>query len=102
MRRFLSALALLAALAAVTPALAVEQAESNWHQWRGPNASMVAVGDRLYVTGRDGTTVVLKHGDDVEVLATNTVGEAVDASPAIVGDVMYIRGAEHLFCVGEK
>jgi outer membrane protein assembly factor BamB len=65
-------------------------------------ASLVGVGGRIYVTGRDGTTVVLKHGDEVEVLATNTVGEDVDASPAIVGDVMYIRGAEHLFCIGEK
>jgi outer membrane protein assembly factor BamB len=60
---------------------------------------MVGVDGRIYVTARDGTTVVLKHGDAVEVLATNTVGEAVDASPAIVGDVMYIRGAEHLFCI---
>jgi outer membrane protein assembly factor BamB len=65
-------------------------------------ASLVGIGGRIYVTGRDGSTVVLKHGDEVEVLATNTVGEDVDASPAIVGDVMYIRGAEHLFCIGEE
>jgi outer membrane protein assembly factor BamB len=64
-------------------------------------ASPVAAEGRMYFTGRDGTTVVLKHGDQIEVLATNSVGEDVDASPAIVGDKMYIRGAEHLFCIGE-
>jgi outer membrane protein assembly factor BamB len=64
-------------------------------------ASPVAADGRLYFTGRDGTTVVLKHGDELEVLATNTVGEPVDASPAIVGDHLYIRGAEHLFGIGE-
>jgi outer membrane protein assembly factor BamB len=65
-------------------------------------ASPVSADGRIYITGRDGTTVVLKHGDEVEVLATNSVGEPVDASPAIIGDRMYIRGAEHLFCIGEK
>jgi hypothetical protein len=64
-------------------------------------ASPVAADGRIYITGRDGTTVVLKHGDEVEVLATNTVGEDVDASPAIVGDQMIIRGAEHLFCISQ-
>jgi outer membrane protein assembly factor BamB len=64
-------------------------------------ASPVAADGRIYITGRDGTTVVLKHGDEIEVLATNTVGEDVDASPAIVGDQMFIRGAEHLFCISE-
>ena len=65
-------------------------------------ASMVATDGGIYITGRDGTTVVIKHGDKLEVLATNTVGEAVDASPAIVGETMYIRGAEHLFCIDEE
>jgi len=42
MRRFLSALALLTVLVAVTPARAVDQADANWHQWRGPNANGLA------------------------------------------------------------
>ncbi|HEX6963836.1 MAG TPA: PQQ-binding-like beta-propeller repeat protein [Lacipirellula sp.] len=63
-------------------------------------ASPVAAQGRMYFTGRDGTTVVLRDGDAIDVLATNAVGEPVDASPAIVGDTMYIRGVEHLFCIG--
>ena len=65
-------------------------------------ASMVAADGRIYITARDGKTLVIKHGDELEVLATNTVGEPVDASPAIVGDHMYIRGAEHLFGIGAE
>lgn len=64
-------------------------------------ASPVAAADRIYFTGRDGTTVVLKHGTSLDVLATNTLGEAVDASPAIVGSEMFIRGEIHLFCIAQ-
>lgn len=64
-------------------------------------ASPVAAAGRIYTTGRDGSTVVIKAGEKMEVLATNSVGEATDASPAIVGDTIYIRGNEHLFCIKE-
>lgn len=64
-------------------------------------ASPVGAAGRVYITGRDGTTLVIRDGDELEVLATNTVGEPVDASPAIVGDEMFIRGENHLFCISE-
>jgi outer membrane protein assembly factor BamB len=62
-------------------------------------ASPVAAKERIYFTGRDGTTVVIKQADKLEVLATNRVGEGVDASPAIVGKQLFIRGEQHLFCI---
>ena len=65
-------------------------------------ASPVGAAGRVYLTGRDGTTLVIRDADELEVLATNTVGEAVDASPAIVGDEMFIRGEKHLFCISEQ
>jgi outer membrane protein assembly factor BamB len=65
-------------------------------------ASPVGAAGRIYVTARDGTTVVISDGDKVEILATNSVGEPVDASPALVGDDIYIRGEHHLFCIGAK
>jgi outer membrane protein assembly factor BamB len=65
-------------------------------------ASLVAAADRIYCTSREGVTTVIKHGDQFEVLSVNKLGEPVDASPAIVGNRMYIRGAEHLFCIGEQ
>ena len=64
-------------------------------------ASPVGAAGRIYFTGRDGTTVVLKQGDKVEVLATNRLGEGVDASPAIVGKQLFLRGKEHLYCIEE-
>jgi outer membrane protein assembly factor BamB len=62
-------------------------------------ASPVAAADRLYYTDRDGTTLVIAHGAELKVLTTNKLGEGIDASPAIVGKQMFLRGARHLYCV---
>ena len=62
-------------------------------------ASPVGAAGRVYFTGRDGTTVVLKDADKLEVLATNRLGEAVDASPALVGKQLFLRGRDHLYCI---
>lgn len=63
-------------------------------------ASPIAAGGHIFVTDRNGTTVVLKDAEQFEVIATNSVGETVDATPAPVGDELIIRGEKHLFCVG--
>lgn len=62
-------------------------------------ASPVAAKDRIYIVGRNGTTAVIKNSPALEVLATNKLGEPVDASPALVGKEMFVRGAEHLYCL---
>ena len=62
-------------------------------------ASPVGAADRVYITGRDGTTVVLRHGAEFEVLSTNVLEERFDASPAIAGDELYLRGARHLYSI---
>jgi len=64
-------------------------------------ASPVGAGDKIYICGRDGTTLVLKKGPELEILATNHLGETIDATPAIVGDQIFIRGEKHLFCIAE-
>jgi outer membrane protein assembly factor BamB len=64
-------------------------------------ASPVGAAGRIYFTGRDGTTVVIRHADEFEVLATNELGESVDATPAIVGDEIFIRSDRHLYCISE-
>jgi outer membrane protein assembly factor BamB len=61
-------------------------------------ASPVGVADRIYFVDRAGTTLVLKRGDKVEVLATNRLGEGVDASPVVVGKQLFLRGEKHLYC----
>ena len=35
---------------------------------------------------------------EAEVLAVNELNETFHASPAIVGDAIYLRGDEHLYC----
>jgi outer membrane protein assembly factor BamB len=62
-------------------------------------ASIVGAAGRVYVSDREGTTLVLKDGPSLEVLATNTIDEGINATPAIVGDTMFIRGSNHLYCV---
>ena len=64
-------------------------------------ASPVAAGGNIYLTGRSGNTVVIKDSDKFEVVASNSVGETVDATPAPAGDNLFIRGEKHLFCIGK-
>ena len=66
-------------------------------------ASPVAVADRIYITGRNGATVVLDTTkDEVAVLAENQLDDVIDASPAIVGDEIFIRGEKNLYCIAAE
>ena len=64
-------------------------------------ASPVAAGGRVYLTDRSGKIVVISDSNEFKVLATNSLGEGIDATPAIVGNEMFIRSAKHLFCIAE-
>lgn len=64
-------------------------------------ASPVAAGGHVYLTGRNGTTVVIKDSGNFEITSTNSVGETVDATPAPVDNELFIRGARTLFCISE-
>src|SRR5439155_10371807 len=65
-------------------------------------ASPVAAAGRVYLVGRDGTTVVIKDADKLEILATNKLNDPTDASPAIVGKQLFLRSRQNLYCVEEK
>jgi len=67
----------------------------------GVYASPVAAAGKIYLTGRNGATVVLKASDKVEVLATNKLDEGIDASPALAGKEIFLRGKQHLYCIAE-
>ncbi len=64
-------------------------------------ASPVGAAGRVYIPGREGTTLVIRHGPEFEILATNTLDDGFDASPAIVGDEMYLRGRRYLYKIAE-
>lgn len=64
-------------------------------------ASPVAAAGRIYVTSREGVTVVLKDGERPEVLAQNRLDDTFSASPALVGDTLYLRGERFLYALAE-
>jgi len=68
----------------------------------GIYASPVGVGDRVYFLSRDGNATVIRHGSEYSVLATNTLDDDFDASPVIVGDEIYLRGHQYLYCIANK
>jgi outer membrane protein assembly factor BamB len=65
-------------------------------------ASPVAAAGRVYVTGRDGVTAVVDAGPGLKVLATNSVADAVDASPALVDGEIYLRGLKYLYRISSN
>ncbi len=65
-------------------------------------SSPLIAGGRVYLADRDGTTLVLKEGDGIETLATNKLGEGIDAAPVAVGKTLLLRGAGHVWCIEEK
>jgi len=64
-------------------------------------ASPIAANGHVYLTGRRGTTVVIKDSDKLEIVASNSLGETIDATPAPVDNQLFIRGEKHLFCIAE-
>ncbi|MFO1498098.1 MAG: PQQ-binding-like beta-propeller repeat protein [Verrucomicrobiota bacterium] len=66
---------------------------------RGVYASPLGAAGRVYLAGRDGGVLVLKKGDQLEVLARNKLDDQFDASPAAVGNQLFLRGMTHLYCI---
>ena len=60
-------------------------------------SSPVGAQGRVYITSRDGTTLVIRHGPRFDVLATNTLDDGFDASPALVDNEIYLRGNRYLY-----
>jgi outer membrane protein assembly factor BamB len=65
-------------------------------------SSPVATADgRVYLAGA-GRSYVLKAGPKLDVLATNDLGDASHASPAVADGRLFLKGRKWLFCVGTK
>lgn len=62
----------------------------------GYTASPVAAGGRIYFAGERGAVHVVKAGPRFEVLASNQTGGICMATPAIAGDTLFVRTAEHI------
>ena len=75
-----------------------------WESQRLPSvrmifASPVGAAGRLYVTGRNGITLVIKNNDPFEILETNALADSFSASPILDGQALYLRGEHFLYCI---
>jgi outer membrane protein assembly factor BamB len=64
-------------------------------------SSPVAAAGRIYVTGRDGSTVVLSAATDNPTLAINHLDDSFSATAALAGKELYLRGEHFLYCIAE-
>jgi outer membrane protein assembly factor BamB len=64
-------------------------------------ASPVLIDGKIYAPNELGDVYVYEAGPTYHQLAKNSLGEPVFASPAVAHGRLYIRGKQHLFCVGQ-
>jgi outer membrane protein assembly factor BamB len=65
----------------------------------GFSASPVAIDGMLFCPSEEGDVFVIKAGDKYELLAKNSLGESIMASPAVSGGKMFLRAIGHLYCI---
>jgi hypothetical protein len=78
--------------------------ELRWRERMGGkyHASLLAGDGKVYFTSLEGVITVVKAGPPFEVLAKNSLGEGIVATPAVLDGQLFIRGEKHLYCIGEK
>tara|TARA_R110002072_G_scaffold46591_2_gene128849 strand:- start:19662 stop:21026 length:1365 start_codon:yes stop_codon:yes gene_type:complete len=65
-------------------------------------ASPVGAAGRIYITDREGATLVISHGkQQPKLLAHNLLEDSFSASAAIVGSEIYLRGMRYLYCIAK-
>jgi outer membrane protein assembly factor BamB len=68
----------------------------------GFSASPIAADGRLYLSNEDGEMLVVAAGREFRLIATNSMGELLMATPALSNGVMYVRSSASLFAVGQR
>jgi outer membrane protein assembly factor BamB len=69
---------------------------------QGVYASPVGASNRVYLVGRDGNAAVLRKAEKLEVLARNRLDDGFEASPAVAGKQLFLRGRQFLYCLSES
>ncbi|MBN2182845.1 MAG: PQQ-binding-like beta-propeller repeat protein [Sedimentisphaerales bacterium] len=65
-------------------------------------ASPVGAAGRIYLASQNGVTLVISDADTYQVLATNKLEDRFDASPAIVGDEIFLKGKQYFYCIKQQ
>lgn len=64
-------------------------------------ASPVLANGHLYISGRNGTTVVVKDAANFEIVGSNILSDGIEASPVALDSQLFIRGHQYLYCIAE-
>ena len=63
------------------------------------HSSPIVAANRIYVSSREGDTVVVAPDEDCKILATNHLDDVFDASPVAIGSRLILRGRKNLYCI---
>lgn len=69
---------------------------------RGVTACPVIVGDKVLILDEAGKATWIKTGPQFVVLDNSQIEDTFWASPALVGERIYLRGVEGLYCIQKK
>lgn len=72
-----------------------------WNERIGGNysASPIIAGGRLYFCSEEGKVIVLVAGPKFEKLAENQLDDGFMASPAAVGNTLFLRSKSNVYCI---
>jgi outer membrane protein assembly factor BamB len=65
-------------------------------------SSPVLIDSKIYAGSEEGDVFVLAAEPTFRLLARNSLGERVRATPAVADNRLFIRGQHHLFCIGKE
>ena len=66
------------------------------------SSSPVLADGKIYITSEDGITTVMKAGPNFEILARNNLDDYSLSSVAISDGQLFLRTAQHLYCIGKR
>ncbi len=64
-------------------------------------ASPIIANGNLYIPSGKGVITVIKAGKQLEILAQNDLKEKIFATPAVIGNTLYVRTTKHLYAFGQ-
>ena len=65
-------------------------------------SSPVAAAGRIYVTDRNGKTLVISNDPEPKSLTLNKLDDRFSASAAMGGDAIFLRGEKFLYCIAKE
>lgn len=65
-------------------------------------ASLWADQDRVFILDESGSTRIIKSGPEFELMGTNKLDDLFWSTPALVEDMLLLRGVDNLYCIRQS